>query len=49
MEKHRYEVKLVVEVEAFDRLDAEDKISEALGPGDLCGVEVVQTEVGKQL
>lgn len=46
MKKFRYDVSLVVEVESFDHLDAEEVIRDAFGLGDVCGVEVVESEVG---
>lgn len=46
MEKYRFDVSLVVEVEAFNMLDAEDMIRDSLGLGDAMGVEIVESEVG---
>lgn len=46
MDKHRFDVHLVVEVEAFDPFDAEEMIRDAFGLGEVCGVDVVQSEVG---
>lgn len=46
MKTYRYSVDLVVEVEAFDQFDAEDMIRDALGLGDVCGLEIVESEVG---
>jgi hypothetical protein len=45
MNKYRYSVNLVVEVEAFDPIDAEDAVRDAFGLGDQCGVEIVESEV----
>ena len=46
MKKFRYDVSLVVEVEAFDEIDAEEAVRDAFGLGDMCGVMVVESEVG---
>lgn len=46
MNKYRFSVDLVVEVEAFDPFDAEDMIRDAFGLGEVCGLNVVESEVG---
>lgn len=43
----RYNVELVVEVQAFDEFDAEDAVRDAFGLGDQCGIEIVESEVGE--
>lgn len=45
MNKYKYSVNLVVEVEAFDPIDAEEAVRDAFGLGDQCGVEIVESEV----
>ena len=47
MNTFRFDVSLVVEVEAFNQLDAEEAIRDALGLGDAGGVEIVESEVGE--
>lgn len=47
MNKFRYSVNLVVEVDAFDEIDAEDAVRDAFGLGDQCGIEIVESEVGE--
>lgn len=47
MNKYRYSVNLVVEVEAFDTIDAVEAVRDAFGLGDVCGIEVVESEVGE--
>lgn len=37
---------LVVEVQAFDEIDAEEAVRDAFGLGDVCGIEVIESEVG---
>lgn len=46
MNKYRFDVSLVVEVDAFDFLDAEEMIRDAFGLGESAGVEIVESEVG---
>lgn len=46
MKKFRYDVNLVVEVEAFNEIDAEEAVRDAFGLGDICGLEVIESEVG---
>lgn len=49
MNRFRYKVNLVVDVEAFDEIDAEDAVRDAFGLGDTCGIEVVESEIEGQL
>lgn len=46
MNKYKFSVELVVEVEAFDPFDAEESVRDVFGLGDNCGVEVIESEVG---
>lgn len=46
MNTYRFDVSLIVEVNAFNHLDAEDMIRDAFGLGDAGGVEIVESEVG---
>lgn len=46
MKTFRYDVSLVVEVQAFNEIDAEEAVRDAFGLGDVCGIEVVESEVG---
>lgn len=46
MNKYRFSVNLVVEVESFDSLDAEEMIRDAFGLGEVCGLDVIESEVG---
>lgn len=46
MNKYVVSVELVVEVEAFNHLDAEDAVRDALGLGDGMGVEIIESTVG---
>jgi len=46
MRTFKYSVSLVVEVEAFDEIDAEEAVRDAFGLGDVCGIEVIESEVG---
>jgi hypothetical protein len=45
MKKFKYSVNLVVEVEAFDPIDAEEAVRDTFGLGDQCGIEIVESEV----
>lgn len=47
MRTFRYSVDLVVEVDAFDEIDAEEMVRDAFGLGDQCGIEIVESEVGE--
>lgn len=47
MNTFRYSVSLVVEVQAFDEIDAEDAVRDAFGLGDQCGIEIIEAEVGE--
>ncbi len=44
MEKYKYQVKLTVEVEAFDESDAWDAVQDAFGIGEELGVTVTDCE-----
>jgi hypothetical protein len=46
MNKYYVSVELVVEVEAFNHLDAEDAVRDALGIGDAMGVNIIESTVG---
>jgi hypothetical protein len=46
MKVFRYEVNLVVEVPAFNEIDAEEAVRDAFGLGEVCGLEIVESEVG---
>lgn len=46
MKTFKYDVSLVVEVEAFDEIDAEDAVRDAFGLGDVCGLSIIESEVG---
>jgi len=45
MNTYTYEVKLVVEAEAFDPSDADQMIEDAFGLGENCGVNITEVEV----
>ena len=47
MNRYRYSVNLVVEAEGFDPFDAEEAIRDAFGLGNVCGLEVIESEVGE--
>ena len=47
MKTFRYSVDLIVEVDAFDEIDAEEAVRDAFGLGDQCGIEIVESEVGE--
>lgn len=47
MKTFRYNVSLVVEVEAFDEIDGAEAVRDAFGLGDQCGMEIVESEVGE--
>lgn len=49
MNKFRYSVNLVVEVEAFDPIDAEEAVRDAFGLGDQCGVEIIESEIDNSI
>lgn len=46
MNRFRYDVSLVVEVEAFNEIDAEEAVRDAFGLGEVCGLSVIESEVG---
>lgn len=46
MKTFRYEVNLVVEVEAFNEIDAEEAVRDAFGLGEVCGLDIIESEVG---
>jgi len=46
MKTFRYEVSLIVEVPAFNEIDAEEAVRDAFGLGEVCGLEIVESEVG---
>lgn len=46
MKTFRYDVELVVEVEAFNEIDAEEAVRDAFGLGEICGLNIVESEVG---
>ena len=45
MNNYKYRVNLVVEVPAFNPVDAEEAVRDAFGLGDVCGIEVIESEV----
>lgn len=47
MKTFKYSVNLVVEVEAFDEIDAAEAVRDTFGLGDQCGIEIVESEVGE--
>lgn len=46
MKTFRYDVTLVVEVDAFNEIDAEEAVRDAFGLGDVCGLNIIESEVG---
>jgi hypothetical protein len=46
MKTFKYDVNLVVEVQAFNEIDAEEAVRDAFGLGEVCGLDVVESEVG---
>lgn len=46
MNKYKFSVNLVVEVEAFDPFDAEEAVRDEFGLGTAGAVEVVESEIG---
>lgn len=46
MKTFKYDVQLVVEVEAFSEIDAEEAVRDAFGLGEVCGLNIVESEVG---
>ena len=46
MKTFRYDVNIVVEVQAFNEIDAEDAVRDAFGLGDAMGLEIIESEVG---
>lgn len=46
MKTYKFSVQLVAQVEAFSEIDAEEAVRDALGLGDMCGVEIIESEVG---
>lgn len=46
MNTYRFDLSLVVEVEAFDPIDAEEMIRDTFGLGDTAGLSVIESEVG---
>lgn len=46
MKTFRYDVALVVEVEAFSEIDAEEAVRDAFGLGEVCGLNIIESEVG---
>jgi hypothetical protein len=46
MNTYRYSVSLVVEAEGFTQFDAEEAIRDAFGLGEVCGLSVIESEVG---
>jgi hypothetical protein len=47
MRTFRYNVDIVVEVQAFDEIDAEEAVRDAFGLGEACGLEIIESEVGE--
>lgn len=46
MKTFKYDVNLVVEVQAFNEIDAEEAVRDAFGLGEVCGLNIVESEVG---
>lgn len=46
MKTFKYSVELVVEVVAPDQWDAEEMVRDAFGLGEVCGLNIVESEVG---
>ena len=46
MKTFRYDVTLVVEVEAFSEIDAEEAVRDTFGLGESCGLNIIESEVG---
>lgn len=46
MNRYLISVELVVSVDAFNHLDAEDAVRDALGLGDAMGVDIIESTVG---
>jgi hypothetical protein len=46
MKTFRYEVSIIVEVPAFNEIDAEEAVRDAFGLGEVCGLEIIESEVG---
>lgn len=46
MDKYKFSVELVVEVEAFDEFDAEEAVRDEFGLGTSGSVEVLESEIG---
>lgn len=47
MHKFKYQVSLSVEVDAFNEIDAAEAVRDAFGLGEICGIEIVESEVGE--
>lgn len=45
MKTFRFSVDLVVEVEAYDEFDAEEMVRDAFDLGEVCGLNVVESEI----
>ena len=48
METFEFTVILTVKVEAFDESDAKDMVLDIFGPGNDCGLEVINTKITKE-
>lgn len=46
MKTFKFSVDLVVEVQAPDQFDAAEAIRDAFGLGEVCGLNVIESEVG---
>lgn len=46
MRTFKYSVDLVVEVDAFNEIDAQEAVQDAFGLGDVYGLRIVESEVG---
>jgi hypothetical protein len=46
MKTFRYKVEVVAEVQAFNEIDAEEAVRDALGLGDGLGISIIESEVG---
>lgn len=46
MKTFRYDVNIVVEVQAFNEIDAEEAVRDAFGLGEVYGLNIIESEVG---
>ena len=48
MNTYEFTVILTVQVDAFDEADAKDIVLDNFGPGEDCGVEVLEAKITKE-